>query len=104
MGQYLRNLLNHAKYLAPGVYREQTEPSRADYLRLAKDTFHDGAMAMAGVAIGIEVVGDGPIAHAWALGLGCLALMAEMGSNINNIDLQRELANERMVQANEVEV
>ena len=96
---YFRNALDHAKYMAPFVYRDQQEPSWADSLRLAKDTFHNAAVLAVGMAIGVELAGDGPFAHAWAIGLGGLALMGEMGSHINDRDLQRELASNQILAA-----
>lgn len=44
---------------------------------------------LAGASVTVEIVGDGPIAHSWALGLGALAVFAEAGARMNEVDLRR---------------
>lgn len=85
---YTKNLLNHTKNI---IGRGETEPTWADTLRLARDTFRGGALMIAGASVTVEIVGDGPIAHSWALGLGLIAVAAEAGARMNEVDMQREL-------------
>ena len=98
---YLRNAIDHAKYMAPFVFKGQEQPSWADSLSLARDSFHSAALIAAGVALGVEMAGNGVVAHAVTIGLGGLSLISEMGAHVNNVELQRELSSDTSLQTTE---